>query len=52
MSISASTVTHVTPWMPIDVDEAMRERKPAAATSLIAADAMTVARTEAQALTY
>ena len=52
MSILASTVMHVTPWMPIGVDEATRERKPAAATTLIMVDAMTMARTRAQALTY
>ena len=47
MSISTSTVTHITPWMPVGVDEATRERKSAAATTLVMADATTAMRTRA-----
>ena len=51
MSVSAVTMTHLTPWMPIGVDEVTRERKPAAATTLIAADATTSVRIGARAPT-
>ena len=49
MSVSASTVTHTTPWTPIGVPTAMRGRKLAVATTLVVVDATTVARTEARA---
>jgi len=51
MSVLASTMTHVTPWMPVGMDEAMRERKPAATTIVVATDATIVVRTGARAPT-
>ena len=50
ISFSAATVTHATPSTSADVPTMTQKREPAVATTLIVADATTVARTEAQAL--
>jgi hypothetical protein len=50
MSVLATTVMHITPWTLVGADGMIRERRPATATTLVAVDATTAARTGAQAL--
>ena len=47
ISVSAATMTRATPSTPIDAPMMTREREPDMAITLIVADAMIAARTEA-----
>ena len=52
MSISATTMTHATPSMPVGVPTVIQGRGLIVSTTHIVVDATIAARTEAQALTY